>query len=188
VRYNTRNAGNIRLPKITKNYFLKSFLPSSVKLWNKLTLTLRQMANLDQFRDSIDLIYTPGELYKPYLFGTDRSYIQLSRMRMGLSGLNAQRKRHHFIENGICPNCAYRSEDPKHFLLECPAYAAPRAEMIVSLQAIIPQHTAIINHLEIPSNRKDLVHILIHGTMIEDVDKTIFQTVSAFINKTKRLL
>jgi len=30
VKYNTRNAENIRLPKITKNYFLKSFLPSSI--------------------------------------------------------------------------------------------------------------------------------------------------------------
>ena len=188
VRYNTRGTGYIKLPKITKNYFLKSFLPSSVKMWNKLSLDIRQIADLDEYRKAISKIYTPGELYKPFLFGTDKGYIHLSRIRMGLSGLNAHRKRYHFIEHSNCPNCNSRLEDAKHFLFECPAYAAPRAEMITRLQAIIPQHNDKLNHLEIHANRKVLEKILVSGTMLVDIDKILFHSVSIFISKTKRLL
>jgi len=188
VEYNTRNAENIRLPKITKNYFLKSFLPSSIKLWNTLDIQIRQIADLDGFRKAISLIFTPGILYKPYIAGNDKGFIQISRMRMGLSGLNAHRKRYHFIENSNCPNCRSRIEDSVHFLLECPAYAALRVDMMADLQNIIPSQRDTLLNLGNKAKRKELTKILLTGTMIETIDTKIFETVSVYVQSTQRLL
>jgi len=109
-------------------------------------------------------------------------------MRMGLSGLNAHRKRYHFIENSNCPNCRSRVEDPVHFLLECPAYAAHRVDMMADLQNIIPNQRDLLRALASKTKRKELNKILLTGTMIEIIDIKIFETVSVYVQSTQRLL
>ena len=102
AQYETRNAGNLRLPKIKKNYLLKSFLPSTVKNWNSLGKGIKEIKDLEAFKQSIHPLYLGGTCYKPYLFGYTKEYINLSRIRMGLSGLNAHRKHYHFINFSTC--------------------------------------------------------------------------------------
>ena len=57
------------------------------------------------FKKAIKQIYMPNSLYKPHLWGYTKEMINLSLMRMGLSGLNAHRKRYHFIDNSTCLKC-----------------------------------------------------------------------------------
>ena len=129
------------LPVIRKNYLLKSFLPSSIRLWNKLDESLKVIDDIDVFRAKIKTLFIPIETYMPYLWGYTQEYIHLARLRMGLSGLNAHRKQYHFINNSSCPNCNFKIEDTAHYILNCPSYAAQRAEMIVSLQQLLPNVT-----------------------------------------------
>ena len=188
VEYFTRNAEDLRLPKISKNYFLKSFLPSSIKSWNNLDVKTRQSTDIEHFRTSISSLITPSTLYRPYLFGDRKGFIQISRMRMGLSGLNSHRKRYHFIEQSHCPNCNSKTEDPMHFLLECPAYAALRVDMIANLHNIIPTHRDKLQNLNSKRARKELTQLLLNGIKIEQVDIKIFQCVSVYIQNSQRLL
>jgi len=188
VSYNMRNANNIREPKTSKNYFLKSFLPSSIKLWNNIDIGIRNMTELENFRNSVTHLYTPAVLYMPYLHGNSKSYIQISRMRMGLSGLNAHRKSYHFIDHCTCDKCNARQEDCKHYLLECPAYAAHRLEMIALLTDLIPHDQESILNLRIVKNRKNLCKILIFGLGNPEKDKNIFDVVANFIQQSQRFL
>ena len=117
---------------------LKSFIPSGIKLWNNLEPNLRSTQDINTFRLHIKQNILPDEFYKPFLSGCSRDYTHLSRLRMGLSGLNAHRKHYHFIDHSSCPNCHYKIEDTVHYLLRCPSYAAQRAEMLADLTQFIP--------------------------------------------------
>ena len=90
--YNLRNQHDVRLPRLLKNYFLKSYIPSSIKLWNGMAVDMREIAEVETFKLELAWIYSKLECYKPYLQGITLGHINLSRIRMGLSGLNAQRK------------------------------------------------------------------------------------------------
>ena len=74
-------------------------------------------------------------------------------MRMGLSGLNGHRHKYGFIDNGHCPYCTCAKEDPIHFFLECPKYAAQRVTLFTKLAALTSpgvHYTATI-----PTNMND---------------------------------
>ena len=58
---------------------------------------------------------------------------------MGVSGLNEHLKHYHFIDNSTCLKCQAKIEDPIHYLLQCPAYAAQSAELIASLLQLVPE-------------------------------------------------
>ena len=120
--HNLRNSQDIRLSMIKKNYFLKSFIPSTIKIWNSLSADLKSIATVDTFKLHLKRIYGKLECYKPYLSNPSIGHIHLSRIRMGLSGLNAQRHKFHLIDFKSCEHCGARSENDSHFLLSCPAY------------------------------------------------------------------
>ena len=150
-----------------------------------LSSSVQKITDLDEFRNAVGLIYTPTQLYKPYMYGTSKSCVQISRMRMGLSGLNAHRKSYHFIEYSTCDKCNARQEDSKHFLLECPAYAAHRMEMIGLLTDLVPDKTLSLRSV---STRKKLCKTLLFGTNVPEKDYKIFDVVADFINKTQRFI
>ena len=76
---NLRNTQDIRPPKTSKNYFLKSYIPSSIRLWNKLPHNIRSIAKLDTFRINLHKIYCKPQTYKPYLTGYTPGHTHLSR-------------------------------------------------------------------------------------------------------------
>ena len=186
TNYNLRNSHDVRLPRITKNYFLKSFLPSSIRAWNLLQENVRNIADVDTFKLSLHLRYGKLECYKPYLQGHTTNHIHLARIRMKLSGLNAHRKRHHFINFSTCPKCGAHKEDDIHFLLLCPAYAAHRLNLLAHLRRILPDHGGDLANLETRKTQKKITKILVNGTSNEIRDLEIFELVAKFIENTKR--
>ena len=71
---------NMKERKTSKNYVLKSFLPSSVNCRTCLVQVYKtEIADLDEFCNAVD---TPEQLYKPYLYGNNNSFVQTSRMPM----------------------------------------------------------------------------------------------------------
>ena len=183
--YATRHEGDFKLPLIRKNYFLKSFLPSGIRLWNKLEKSIKSITDLESFKRSVKKVFIPNKLYKPYLWGFTPEYINLSRIRMGLSGLNSHRKRYHFITESRCPKCNSKNEDTTHFLLECPAYTAERAEMLAGLMSVLPgklQQPLTVSR----QARINLTNMIVLGTGKEDIDLKIFAYAGKFISETKR--
>ena len=184
--YDLRNSQDIRLPKLTKNYFFKSFIPSSIKLWNNLGNDIRSVNKVDTFKVNLQQLYGKLETYKPYLSGQTQGHIHLARFRMKLSGLNAHRKKHHFIDHNICPKCDTPHEDIEHFLFSCPAYTAQRQVLIAQLLQVLPHQSDWLNHLETKSNRTKLTKIIVYGTKVEHADTRMFKATASFIEKSLR--
>ena len=184
--YNLRNSQDVMLPKVTKNYFLKSFIPSTIRAWNKLSMDIRNIADVDTFKDTLSKLYGKIETYKPYLQGLTEGHIQLSRFRMGLSGLNAHRHRYHFIDFRDCHMCNSHVEDEIHFIFECPAYAAARQQMLTRLRHVLPRYNHSFNHLNTKRNKQILAKLFIHGTGCKEIDTEVFGIVSTFIVTSKR--
>ncbi len=72
-----------------------------------------------------------------------------------------------------------------HYLLECPAYAAHRAEMIDGLLSILPD---IQRQLPAVSRRArvDLSNTLIYGTGKDEIDYKLFECTAKFIKESNR--
>ena len=186
--YQLRNARAIKIPKCTKNYFLKSYIPSTIKMWNDLPLNIRLLDDLDTFKNELARLKDASEQrpYSPYLSSSGNGNIYLSRIRMGLSGLNSHRKKYHFIDHNLCPYCHSTNENEIHFILLCANHAAPRGDMIVQLRLLLPQHATLLANFNTKAKQKDLCKLLINGTGSAIVDTQIFKVVSEFIIKTKR--
>ena len=169
------------MPQISKNYFLKSFIPSSIRLWNSLPENVRLSDNLDAYKLKISRIYKSDTHYPPHLCGKTRDHIYLCRIRLGLSGLNAHRKKYNFINFSNCPNCQAEHEDEKHFFLFCTQYAAPRQMMIAQLLPLVPEINHNVTNLHASKSQKEMLNTIINGSGDQNTDIQIFNIVSNFI-------
>ena len=107
---------------------------------------------------------------------------------MGLSALNAHRRKYHFINNASCPHCHSDKEDIRHFLLKCPRYTVARTTMLNSLTIMLPESHQTLLDVNNKQNVSELAQILIHGTQDPDLDIEIFKTVAIYIQKTGRFM
>ena len=109
-------------------------------------------------------------------------------MRMGLSALNAHRRKYHFIDNAICPNCHSDREDTAHFFLKCPQYTAARTTMLNSLNIILPETHQTLLDLVNKQKVTQLTKILLTGIQETDIDIEIFKLVANYVQNTGRFI
>ena len=135
-RFPLRNANDLFRPKIRKGYFLYSFLWSSVDDWNRLDTRYRHLPSLKLFKSELKnlLFYTGNPLFD---IGVGKGAICHARLRMGLSGLNAHRRKYNFITHNECPKCGGKPEDEVHFFTKCPNYAIQRAVLVGTITPLI---------------------------------------------------
>ena len=95
-----------------------SFLPSTIRDWNSLSLQVRQSTSLPIFKRNLNLsLCKPSPLFN---FGSRKGQILHSRLRLGCSALNHDLHRRSLIESPMCQCGALETVD--HFLLRCPNY------------------------------------------------------------------
>ena len=52
-RYSSRNSKNIPSVKVTNDYFMNTFFPSTITEWKKLDLSIRNSTSLNIFKDRL---------------------------------------------------------------------------------------------------------------------------------------
>ena len=186
-RFNLRNASNIRPALTRKNYLLKSFIPSAIKAWNDAKPNFRRATSMAKLKTELKNSHNV-KLYLPYLEPSNKGLLLLSRIRMGLSGLNFHRKKYHFITDSSCLQCNARKEDPMHYLLFCPAYRVARVELLRGLRREVPETIQYMLYVNTKANAKQMLSLLTVGTQNSDVDVKIFSIVSTFIQTTQRFM
>ena len=189
TEHNLRNARDMDNITSSKQYFLKSYLPSTVKLWNKLPNDIKMSQSVEIFRDKLSLHLKMCTIYKPYLYSPNKNFVYIGRLRMGLSALNAHRRKYHFIQNAECPHRPNKKEDTLHYLLQCHHYTAECLAMLNSLVDILPiQH----RNLLLTNRKQDLImlsKLLVYGLKENDeLALEIFTIVALFIEKTGRFI
>ncbi len=181
--YNLRNARDIVLPRSRTVSFRRSFLPSAVHQWNGLDLTLRSQPTLSRFSSHIK--QTKCRLKnRLYASGNGHGPVNHSRMRMGLSALNGHRHRYHFIDSSKCVNCNSPLENPQHYFLDCPLYAAQRQALFANL-ANIPVTFPIS-----PNDKISFTKLLLTGNINAQNPSVnaelLFKSVRHYIQQTRR--
>ena len=106
--------------------------------------------------------------------------------RMQLSGLNSHRKKFHFIEHNNCPKCNSPNENPEHFFISCPAYAAHRRALFDHLERVIPELGDCIRDLNKRSNRKKITELILFGCKNDKIDVKILKKSAKFVEDTLR--
>ena len=155
-RYNLRRHNYLIPPRSRTTAYMKSFVPSSTRLWNGLDPPTQLLPTFSRFKSHIKR--TRYERKIPFYWqGNDYGSANYSRLRMGLSGLNYHRFTYNFIDHSTCPNCQALREDICHLLFLCPRYTAHRQALFANLVTIpiLPP----VNRVE----RTSLSNILLFG-------------------------
>ena len=167
-RYSLRNVHDIRTPKTRTETFRKSFIPSSINLWNNLEPEDR-LLDYETFKTKLNTKDAPNELF--YL-GNRASNIKHSQLRLNCSKLNNDLYSLHVVDNPSCP-CGSPIEDVYHYFYVCPLFANERQ--------ILFQSIAKFNITD--------YKMLLYGNNNVDYNSNvdIFNAVHTFIENTGRL-
>ena len=176
--HNLRNAGNFSLPSNRLSSYRNSFIPRTVRSWNKLPATVRAKPTLATFKRAVVHEYGAQRPSAFFAFDLKRPNVLHTRLRLDTSKLNA----HLFYSSQTeSPHCACRHtlETSKHFLLHCPLYNASRHIMETSINSIVPTFSIQNSH-----NKLD---IILFGRGLSEVDgRAVARAVKKFITGTGR--
>jgi hypothetical protein len=177
--HNLRNQTDFRIPLFRTSQASHSFIPSTLKIWNSLDPQIKNCSTLSSFKSKIK--YSPNPMTKLYslFYGFNGKY--LTQMRLGLSKLKMHLFTYNIVPEPYCQNCPQRSNETAcHYLLECPAFAAHRLELLRDLRGLLLPAT-LNNHIL-------LNHILLHGdeTMSFVNNRSMFTAVLTYIENSGR--
>lgn len=106
--YFLRNDNNYVTIARRTQIFAKSFIPSSIELWNNLDDHIRHAASLNIFKSRLKEIYKPHTVPKYFVYGDRSLSVYHARIRNECSNLNADLCKNHLRDNSLCSYCTSR--------------------------------------------------------------------------------
>jgi len=133
TNYALRNARNRSIMYARTTRFKSSFFPSTTVLWNNLPDRIRFSPSLSTFKLNLNNSTRLEPPHDWYYTGSRYPNILHTRIRLKNPALNS-----YLFRTGRSPvcscECGYKSETIKHFLLECPRYAAQRGRLLAEIR------------------------------------------------------
>ena len=165
--------------RATTAKYYQSFVPATVRMWNKLDVVTKSVATLNSFKQKIKTsLFTPKTQHLS--LGKGRASISHTRMRLGLSPLKQQLHAYNIIPSPYCPHscCDRVMESSNHFLVMCPKYADSRERLFGVLGATVDITDIIL-----------MTNMLLkgHDSLNTSENKYVFEMVQLYITETKRL-
>jgi hypothetical protein len=186
TNYNLRNADNIILPQGRLSSYFNSYMPSSIRLWNNLDLSIKNRPSLDSFKYHIKKSKSIKKI-KLYSKFNGMKAIYHTHIRLGLSGLKAQRHDYKHVLHPTCDYCGARKEDAMHYLLQCRVFAVMRTVLVGRIMDLYMTKNIALD-LRRTLVQKELVNSLLKGDarFDEGENTQLFMTVQEYIQATKR--
>ena len=122
---NIRDSDNIAQYNSRTVKFSNSFLPDCISKWNVLDSDIKEIEDKDNFKSAIVVRNSCNPLY---YIGQRRANIIHCQLRMHCSNLNSHLVSLHVKDDPKCV-CSYKTENTKHFLLDCPLYETHRIKL-----------------------------------------------------------
>ena len=114
-RYNLSNASDYVVFNRRTELFSRSFIPSSVELWNSLPEQIRNADTLSTFKHYLLTNYFSTIPFPKYFAQGNRQLTVLqARLRNGCSSLNFDLYRNRIRTDSMC-DCGCEREDAEHF-------------------------------------------------------------------------
>ena len=164
----TRQTQNTSEIRTRTNLYSDYFLPSSIKLWNKLPDQTRNSTSLSIFKSRIK---NPNNKCPNFYYtGTRMGQVLHARLRMNSSSLNEHLFKRNRVDSSNC-SCGL-IESTAHFLLHCKKYDKLRNDIIFLINYPVTLNT----------------DLLLFGSQVLNLDqnKDIFGKVQKFLLKCKR--
>jgi hypothetical protein len=162
--YDLRTGMNITAPSQRTTTYQKSFFPQTINDWNLLPLNIREIATIHTFKETLKKSAGPKP-NKLYHHNNNTAAINLARIRLGLSGLSAQRFEYNHIQDPKCLSCGAATETPIHYLLLCPTYQGPRQTFIQEVCEVLTRNNMEIDFLNLHF-RNYLIDTILRGDRI----------------------
>ena len=162
-----------------------SFIPSSILLWNGLDPSLRICKSLGSFKIILKKLLFTNKHNIAFSQGHGINWIHLSRIRMGMSGLNVHLYNVNIIESDVCLACNSESESALHYFLHCTAYVMHRKQLLSNLR-----HLLLINDCILPISDKNILNLIIYGSskFPQNLNVSILRLTCSYISDTKRFI
>ena len=131
-----RNAQLLSLSSIRLTSFRNSYVPATIKQWNLLPETIRNIPSRRDFSRQVWQRFGAPEPPTLNTVGTKALNTQHTRLRVGLSTLNAHLFQIQLAQSPSCP-CGHTQEDTAHFILWCPQYTLHRTNLFNATRSIV---------------------------------------------------
>ena len=172
---------DLSLPFIRTEKTKKSFLYSTIFLWNNLPESTRESVTLVLFKTALlrERFYMPPVNRLVYLGDRYASTLH-TRLRLNNCGLNYCLFLMNCVSSPSC-TCGAPSEDVTHYLLSCPRFVALCASMLTSVMHLAGNVWNVLNISQ-------QVDILLHGSrnLNFEVNAAIFSEVQWYIGSSAR--
>ena len=178
--YNTRKYSKIKQIFCRTETFSNSFLPQTIREWNKLDTSICQAPSYSVFcKALLDFI-------RPTAHGTfetnDISGLELLiRLRVGFSHLREHKLKHNFQDtlSPLCP-CSLEAEDTYRFFMRCQSFSNQRNILFDDLNSI--------NSEILKMSENEIVQVLLFGkkSFSKDMNFRIITSSIRFIKDSKR--
>ena len=167
-QYNLRNAQNLRNIRTRTSSYYNSFLPSTLRQWNNLSIETRQLNSLNSFKWFLKK--DKSSVPKYYYFGKRKAQILHTCLRTGCSSFNLDL----FVKNiSDSPMCHCGSiENAQHYFFHCNMY--------------LRQRTLLLN--SVANYCTPTLNVLLQGgpSLSDAINESIFQHVHTFIIDSER--
>ncbi len=151
--------------------YSKSFIPSSVALWNDLSQDMKESASLNVFKSNLKRLFKPPVVPDFFFIGERKFSVYHARIRNHCSNLNADLFQNHLRDTPTC-QCGFRNENAEHFFRHCNIFQMQRTNLFAALRQFLPISTDTF---------------LFGNTSLSTEENTrIFTEVQQFIKLTKR--
>ena len=165
--------------------YKKSFIPSTIAVWNTLPDSIQNSNKLLTFKIkirkhfNIDKQADPSMLYHSHggFFGK-----VLNQMKFKLSPLKAHLFGYNMTDNPFCPGCGEKVESTHHFFLTCKTYVTPRQQLLDNMQCLYSS----------PISNDEILNLIIFGSTCKNINdciplnKLIFGYTCMYFYATKR--
>jgi hypothetical protein len=129
-----QNGDNLIVPFCRLSITNSSFIPSTVKEWNKLDIAIRKLNSLSNFKNAIRLNSQSNKISVPklYYYGPRKLNVMLTQLRCRASFLNHDLCKVHILSSPAC-SCGAPQEDGNHFFFVCTKYSEIRNYLFLSI-------------------------------------------------------
>ena len=134
--YNLTDNENFEIPFSRLCTFETSFFPSTLKLWNDLDQSFRNLPTLSQFKRRLKKQLIRSNTYSATSREERTGDIILSRIRHKCSSLQADLYSVNIVTNPFC-TCRPYIENAEHFFFECSHFDNQRTHLMDSLSNVV---------------------------------------------------
>ena len=132
--YPLQNGDNLIVPFCRLSITNSSFIPSTVKEWNKLDIAIRKFDSLSKFKNAIRLNSQSNKISvsKLYYYGPRKLNVILTQLRCTASFLNHDLHKVHILSSPTW-SCGAPQEDANQFFFVCTKYSEIRNDLLLSI-------------------------------------------------------